>query len=151
MVAATFWEVTPLMVILPLRVVPLRVEPLKFDTSMRPLSVVRLAVCAETPSSVMLSLVVLTVMFASVWRGICSVRVQLRVSWLWMTREALLPGLGHGEGAARHREVVELGAFKGVARGVGVIGADVVDVAACRTTAALLSCTTMALMPAGAS
>ncbi len=30
MVAATFWEVTPLMVILPLRVVPLRVEPLKF-------------------------------------------------------------------------------------------------------------------------
>ena len=89
MVAATFWEVTPLMVILPLRVVPLRVEPLKFDTSMRPLSVVRLAVCAETPSSVMLSLVVLTVMFASVWRGTCSVRVQLRVSWLWMTREAL--------------------------------------------------------------
>ena len=101
------------MVILPLRVVPLRVEPLKFDTSMRPLSVVRLAVCAETPSSVMLSLVVLTVMFASVWRGTCSVRVQLRVSWLWMTREAVgLPGLGHGEGAARHREVVELGASK---------------------------------------
>ena len=52
-------------------------------------------------------------MFASVWRGTCSVG---------------LPGLGHGEGAARHREVVELGAFKGVARGVGVIGADVVDV-----------------------
>ena len=39
-----------------------------------------------------------------------------------------LLSLGHGEGAARHREVVELGAFKGVARGVGVIGADVVDV-----------------------
>ena len=69
MVAATFWEVTPLRVILPLRVVPLREVPLKFVTSMRPLSVVRAAVWAETPSSVMLSFVVLTVRLASVWRG----------------------------------------------------------------------------------
>ena len=52
-----------------MRVVPLREVPLKFVTSMRPLSVVRAAVWAETPSSVMLSFVVLTVRLASVWRG----------------------------------------------------------------------------------
>ena len=39
-----------------------------------------------------------------------------------------LPGLGHGEGAARHREVVELGAFERIARGVGIVGVDVVGV-----------------------